>query len=136
MRYSRQRNLVLGIVKSSRTHPTAEEIYSVAVRTIPSIGIATVYRNLRMLTENGDIRRILGADGVERYDGNIKRHYHFKCTECGRLFDLTAASEDALEKMDDVIRSTFKLDSDDIIINRTLLEGVCSECREKPADAE
>ena len=133
MRYSRQRNLILGIVKSSRTHPTAEEIYSIALRTIPSIGFATVYRNLKMLTENGDIKRILGADGIERYDGNTKRHYHFKCTECGRLFDLTAESEDALEKMDNAIKAAFMLDYDDVIINRTLLDGICRECREKQA---
>ncbi len=128
MRYSRQRSLILEIVKSTKTHPTAEWIYEKAREKMPTIGIATVYRNLKILTELGEIIKIAGSDGFERYDGNKERHYHFKCKQCGRLIDLSARSQKNLEAMDHMIKNTFDLEGKEAIVNMTLLEGICEDC--------
>ncbi len=128
MRYSKQRNLILEIVKSTTVHPTAEWVYAQAREKMPTIGIATVYRNLKLLVELGEIRKIDGVDGLERYDGNICRHYHFRCRQCGRLIDLPAKSQKALELMDQTIKDTFEFQKNEVVINMTLLEGICEDC--------
>ena len=58
MNYSRQRELILNIVKGTKGHPTAEWVYRQAKKDIPTIGIATVYRNLNAMVEMGTLRRI------------------------------------------------------------------------------
>ena len=68
MRYSKQRELILDIVRSNAVHPTAEWVYEHARKVMP-IGIATVYRNLNQLADAGLIRCIPSPDGAERYDG-------------------------------------------------------------------
>ncbi len=63
MRYSKQRSLILDIVRSNPVDPTAEWVYEQARKEMPSIGIATVYRNLNALTEMGAIGKITGVGG-------------------------------------------------------------------------
>ena len=65
MKYSRQRNIILDIVKNSYDHPTAETVYKLARKELPSIGIATVYRNLNQLVDSGEVIRISLPGGVE-----------------------------------------------------------------------
>lgn len=129
MRYSRQRNLVLDIVKSNPVHPTAEWVHEKAREQLPQIGIATVYRNLNALAEHGDIRKIKNIGGVDRFDGNSAEHYHLKCVCCGCLKDLEAQSPEMLETLETIIRNTFKIDAEEISISTTLMEGVCEDCR-------
>ena len=128
MRYSKQRNLILEIVRSSTSHPTAEWIFQEAKKSIPTIGIATVYRNLKILTEAGMIRKVSTVDGVERYDGSIGRHYHFRCRRCGGILDLETAEEGALEEIEEKIKATFINLPECAEINVTLFEGMCSKC--------
>ena len=71
MNYSRQRNLILDIVKNTTSHPTAEWVYQEAKKELPSIGIATVYRNLNTLVELGEVRRLSSGDGQDRFDGMV-----------------------------------------------------------------
>ena len=61
MNYSKQRELILAIVKNTKVHPTAEWVYQEAKKEMPSIGIATVYRNLNALAERGEFKRITVA---------------------------------------------------------------------------
>lgn len=131
MRYSKQRNLVLNIVKENPVHPTAEWIHQKAKEQLPQIGIATVYRNLNALAENGDIRKITNIGGVDRFDGNNAEHYHMKCNKCGCLTDLFAKSQNAFDELEKTIRSTFYVNLEEINISTTLLEGTCENCREK-----
>ncbi len=128
MRYSKQRNLVLNILRENPVHPTAEWIFEKAREEMPGIGVATVYRNLNALVEAGEIERIPGIDGVDRFDGNHMPHYHMKCNQCGKLFDLEPESEAALAKMENVIKETFPTDAVEIKLNTMLLKGTCGQC--------
>ena len=128
MRYSKQRNLVLNILRENPVHPTAEWIFAKAKEEMPGIGVATVYRNLNALVEAGEIERIPGIDGVDRFDGNRMPHYHMKCNECGMLFDLEPESEEALNRMEAVIKETFPMEAVEIKLNTMLLKGVCGQC--------
>jgi len=128
MRYSKQRNIVLRILRENPVHPTAEWIFEKAKEEMPGIGVATVYRNLNALVEAGEIERIPGIDGVDRFDGNQMPHYHMKCSDCGMLFDLEPESEGALQKMEAVIRKTFPMEAEEVKLNTMLLKGTCRAC--------
>jgi len=79
---------VLEIVRESHNHPTALEIYEAVKRVRPHVGLASVYRSLHQLTEQRYINELGRSDESCRYDGNISRHDHAICTNCGALIDL------------------------------------------------
>ena len=79
---------VLDVVRSVNTHPTALEIYEKVKQVRSRIGLASVYRILGHLVEQGHIKEISYGDASSRYDGRIKRHDHAVCTVCGALLDL------------------------------------------------
>ena len=91
MRYSLQREIIKKIVCSTKSHPTAEWIYSEAKKKIHNISLGTVYRNLKRLEEIGSIN-LIHDDNIIKYDGNTKEHHHLKCTECGKLIDVDIES--------------------------------------------
>ncbi len=86
MRYSQQREVIKNIVRSTKTHPSANWIYIKAKKIINNISLGTVYRNLKTLEKSGDLRIIYDNDQV-RYDGNLEDHHHLKCLECGLIID-------------------------------------------------
>lgn len=85
---TRQRKTILNIIKTSNEHMTAEEIYMKAKQVMPSIAIGTVYRNLGLMTEAGEIRRIPIPDSADRYDKSTKPHEHLVCQKCGEVHDV------------------------------------------------
>ena len=83
-----QRRILLEELSSLTSHPTAEELYKIVKRRLPCISLATVYRNLDEMADQGLILRIRGAGSKKRYDATTMEHYHFRCTRCGALEDL------------------------------------------------
>lgn len=98
IRQSRQRDLVLKLVRSTMDHPTADWVHRQARRSLPRIGLGTVYRNLKQLADEGLIREIHTGGHPARFDGNTGRHYHIRCLGCGRVNDLPLSVETALEE--------------------------------------
>lgn len=88
MNYSKQRELILKVLRENVIHPTADQIYTLMRAEMPSVSLATVYRNLNLLAENGIIRRISGLDGSVHFDHNMEKHYHFICTKCNKVYDI------------------------------------------------
>ena len=68
MKYSRQRELILKTLKENCIHPTAEQLYELIRREEPTVSLATVYRNLNLLAENGMVKKIEGLDGTAHFD--------------------------------------------------------------------
>ena len=93
MRYSRQRELITEILKNRRDHPTADMIYNSARDVDPNISLGTVYRNLKLLADEGMIMTLETEDKRLHYDGDISRHSHFICTDCGKIIDLFKPAE-------------------------------------------
>ena len=85
---SRQRDLVLRILRSTKNHPTADWIYESARKNLPNISLGTVYRNLNLLKDEGKIQELCYGKGVCRYDGDLRDHYHVRCLECGSVEDV------------------------------------------------
>ena len=88
IKYSRQREHILQYLRSTTKHPTAETIYQHMKTEHPNISLGTVYRNLALLVQLGEIQKISSPDGADRFDANTSPHYHFICTECGAVLDL------------------------------------------------
>lgn len=61
-----QRTLVLEAVNQLRNHATADEIYEKIVSEHPHIGRGTVYRNLQLLAESGEILKTEVPGGADR----------------------------------------------------------------------
>lgn len=79
---------VLTIVREAHNHPSALEVYEAVKQVRPRIGLASVYRILHQLVQQGYIKEVGGSDECQRYDGHIARHDHAVCTVCGALLDV------------------------------------------------
>lgn len=84
---TKQRKLILDIIAASSDHLTAEGVWEIARKHMPSIAVGTVYRNLNILADSGDIRRV-PVCGADRYDKITYPHDHAECTSCGMLYDI------------------------------------------------
>jgi Fe2+ or Zn2+ uptake regulation protein len=120
---TRQRSVVLEVVRASDDHLTASEVYEAARKLLPTISYATVYNSLRYLKETAAIKEITFGNGASRFDKETLRHDHAICSECGKLVDI-----DLPETVDLMTaaarRSRFKPES----IHLTLV-GRCPDCR-------
>ena len=120
-----QRKLVLEAVQHLKCHASAEEVHQYIVKNYPHISLATVYRNLDLLADEGLIGKVNNSDGKERFDHLSHRHYHIRCIKCGKLYD---ADMDYINDLDKKIRDFhgFEINTHDIIFN-----GVCPSCLKK-----
>jgi Fe2+ or Zn2+ uptake regulation protein len=88
-RNTRQRGVILDILRGSHDHPTAETIYRSARRVLPNISLGTVYRNLNFLRDQGAVREIRPSEGgSSRFDAADTPHAHFHCLHCSALLDI------------------------------------------------
>ncbi len=88
-RNTRQRGVILDILRGSHDHPTAETIYRSARRVLPNISLGTVYRNLNFLRDQGAVREIRPNEGgSSRFDAADTPHAHFHCVHCSALLDI------------------------------------------------
>lgn len=118
-----QRAIVLEAVNKLKCHATADEVYNEIIMEHPSISKATVYRNLNLLSDMGEIRRLETPGSADRFDHITGNHCHVKCTVCGRVYDVDMEYVSGLESG---IRDTHGFDfaGYDIIFH-----GVCPECQ-------
>ena len=112
---------MLEAVRSLHNHPTSADVYDVVREKHPSISRATVYRNLNVLTEQGEVLHIPVAGGADRYDFRCDCHYHAICRECGVVYDVEMPSEDLLSSVRDT--HGFHIEGFDIIFT-----GLCPDC--------
>ena len=123
-RNSKQRTLVLDVLKASHGHPNAEEVY-LAVK-LPDISLGTVYRNLNLLEEMGQIIRIQTGIGGDRFDAVTRMHPHLICTECGGVSDLDCQ----IDKETELLRQALQTSGAQIQDVQIRAWGICGRCRE------
>jgi Fe2+ or Zn2+ uptake regulation protein len=88
-RHTRQRKVILDILRSDPVHLTAEEIYQNARKTLPGISLGTVYRNLNFLCEEGLAWEVRNGDsGSARFEAASVPHAHFHCRGCRNVRDI------------------------------------------------
>lgn len=84
----RKRNAILSYLRSTDVHPSADMVYAHLKAEIPDLSLGTVYRNLSMFRQQGQIISVGTVRGVERFDGNTEPHVHFICTGCDAVIDM------------------------------------------------
>lgn len=99
IKHSRQREMIKAFLMSRKDHPTADIVYMNVRQQNPNISLGTVYRNLTLLADIGEIRRLRVGDGVDHFDADISPHYHFVCTECGAVIDLEMDSIEGITEL-------------------------------------
>jgi Fur family transcriptional regulator, peroxide stress response regulator len=82
------RRAVLSVLQKTGRHLTADEVYEELRKSAPRISKGTVYRNLRILRERGEIAALEVGGALTRFEGRQEPHYHFVCESCGSVFDL------------------------------------------------
>jgi Fur family peroxide stress response transcriptional regulator len=121
-KFSRQREAILEYLVHTTEHPTADTVYLNIRKSYPNISLGTVYRNLNMLAERGDILKLNCQDGSDHFDGNPKPHYHFQCNSCGRVLDLKM---EAIDYINEIAAASF---SGKIEGHSVLFYGKCPDC--------
>lgn len=93
LKNSRQRESIKRFLCSREDHPTADTVYRNIREEFPRVSLGTVYRNLSLLVELGEIQRIR-TDGADRFDARMSPHSHFICRGCGCVTDILLPFED------------------------------------------
>ena len=119
---TKQREVVLQVIRDEKEHLTANEVFDKAKRLLPTISFATVYNSLRYLKDNGHIGEISFGNGASRFDAMTTRHDHAICTACGKLVDMELDLPAELVKLA-AEYSRFKPESLELT-----LRGLCPEC--------
>ncbi len=125
MRYSKQREALLSLLRSTRSHPSAQWLYENLRKEFPNISLGTVYRNLALLEEKGYIVRIHTTSNTEHYDGFVDKHQHFVCRICGKITDVDIDNTDVIQSQA-AEKSGGKIEDYSLIFY-----GICSECCQK-----
>lgn len=120
-RYSRQREQIYDALMSTDQHPTAEMVYSWLKPKNPNLSLGTVYRNLNLLADEGVIARM--AFPVERYDANMTPHPHFRCSDCGGVYDLVLPYDPALDE------AALLSSGHDVKGHELIFHGTCNHCK-------
>lgn len=125
MKFSHQRALIKEILKGRSDHPTADMVYAAARLREPSISLGTVYRNLKTLSENGEIDTLETVDKKLHYDGNVNKHGHFICAQCYKIYDIWSKPE---------IPEELKVLGFTVMEAKSVYYGFCDKCKEKIAE--
>ena len=121
-RMTKQKRVILEVLKNTKSHPTADWVYDKVKKKIPNISLGTVYRNLNILKGQGEIIELSYGKGFSRFDGNASRHYHFTCEHCGRILDVDPPADMDIEK-ELSMQIGVKVNS-----HRLELYGSCPDC--------
>ena len=125
-RSTRQRRVVLDVLRSTKSHPTADWVYEQVRQEIPNISLGTVYRNLKLLRDMGEIMELSFGSTYSRFDGNPEPHYHFSCVDCGRVLDVDIPVAKGLEEQ---VRQQHGWE---VFSHRIEFYGRCRECSDRP----
>jgi Fe2+ or Zn2+ uptake regulation protein len=120
---TRQREVILQVIRDADEHLTANEIFDNAKRLLPTISFATVYNSLRFLKDAGHIAEIGFGSGANRFDRKLTRHDHAICNKCGKLVDLELDFPNELVQTAAAV-SKFTPESLEFT-----LRGLCPECK-------
>lgn len=123
MRNTIQKEIIKDALFSLANHPTADEVYAFIHAKHPTVSKATVYRVLGAMAETGHAKRYVCPHGADFFDHNLDNHYHLKCEDCGRVFDIDIPFMESLNenKNSDVT----------IFSHQIIFSGICKKCKRK-----
>ncbi|MDA8234903.1 MAG: transcriptional repressor [Clostridia bacterium] len=121
-RMTKQKQVILDVLRSTKSHPTADWIYEQARKQLPNLSLGTVYRNLGVLKDMGELLELNYGSTYSRFDGNPVNHYHFVCLNCHKVLDIEMDVEERLNnKVEEVMGCHVKH-------HRLEVYGTCPQC--------
>jgi Fur family transcriptional regulator, ferric uptake regulator len=124
-RNTKQRRVILRVVEELGCHPTAERIFDEVRKVLPRTSLSTVYRNLGILSDQGEISVFTGTGKEVHYDHNTCEHCHIECSRCGRICDVDVYPIDRRDLTPNKL-SGFILTGIDVSMT-----GICPDCAEQ-----
>ena len=119
---SHQRLKILEHLHQGDFHPTAERIYAALRPELSTLSKTTVYNTLKLLEEEGLIRRLTIEDNETRYDIMLEDHGHIKCPSCGRIYNF---------RIDAGALGSKDLEGFEIQERNVYFKGICPRCLAK-----
>ena len=122
-----QRQVLWETMQGMHGHPSPEEVFASVKQRIPSISLATVYKNIHLFVESGVFRELSIHHGTLRVEMNTKAHHHMVCSVCRTVHDLPEDDEAGLPLRHVTLPSGFTVEriAMDVI-------GICSACQQLP----
>lgn len=124
LKYSRQREAIKEFLNSRTDHPTADTVYMNIRKEFPNISLGTVYRNLALLSDIGEILKLSTGAGGDRFDANTSPHYHFICSKCHDVIDLEMPN---IDKIDKIAGESF---NGEVEGHTVYFYGKCEKCKD------
>ena len=125
LKYSRQRESIKASLMSRKDHPTADAVYASIREEFPNISLGTVYRNLNLLVELGEVQKLTFGDGKDHFDADTSLHYHFVCRGCGAVIDLP------MEPLSDIDQKAQACTAGQVEDHTVFFFGRCADCLKK-----
>jgi Fur family peroxide stress response transcriptional regulator len=118
---------IIGEVLVRLDHPTAAEVYEEVRKDRPQISLGTVYRNLSLMAEEGELLRLSFPEAPDRFDPNAHEHYHASCVCCGRIFDTDhSLPEELIGEIDRAVEGCTGVKVKSRVM---IFRGICAVCR-------
>jgi Fur family transcriptional regulator, peroxide stress response regulator len=117
-----QRLQIFREVALSCDHPDAETVWKAVRQAMPNVSLDTVYRTLWLFVDLGLIATLAPDHERTRFDANMRPHHHFRCTECGTVYDFYSEEFDRLLTPESV-RSVGNVEN-----TQVQLSGICLNC--------
>ena len=115
-----QRSAIFAALQQAGRPLLAQEVFELACQTVPRIGIATIYRNLKTLIDEGALRQVILPGENPRFElAGHGHHHHFQCHTCHKVFDIHSCPTDLAA----LAPKGFKVEDHDLT-----LYGRCSDC--------
>lgn len=124
LRMTNQREMILRELKKSKKHLTADELYERVKKYMPRISLATVYRNLEILSDASMIRKLEISGRQKRFDSELAEHDHIYCVLCQRIENLDIGDNEI--NLDVVDTKGYTITG-----RRLEVTGICPKCQKK-----
>lgn len=127
MLHSKRREQILDIFLKTEKHPTINDLYDLVRKKTPKIGLATVYRTMRVICDAGLAREVDFGDGIGRFEHEYRHqhHDHLVCTKCGRVIEVLSLEIEKLQE------SLAKKHNFTLINHKMKIFGICKTCKRK-----
>ncbi len=124
-----QRQVLYETMQSMYGHPSPEEVFASVKQRIPSISLATVYKNIHLFVESGVLREMSMHHGTLRVEMNKHPHHHVVCSVCKKVTDLPEEDELRLG-----LQTSAEPLADGFLVERVSMDviGICADCQRRP----
>ena len=121
-RTTKQRRAIEAALRAAKRPLNPQEVLDLARDEVENLGIATVYRTLRVMSEAGEISAVQLPGEPPRYEMSHAadhHHHHFHCEKCNRVYDIHGCPTGFTA----MLPNGFRLSRHEVV-----LYGVCGEC--------